>query len=497
MNGFRGAILPCLKGVASALLIVALSGCGGQSNDADDNGGESSASRGAESQTTAQANDNAPVEDSDTRTSRSESSMSIQRTAAQDESSDAPPENPGPISVSLCAEGLPTDGMWKCDPVFGDVNGDGFVDLAAIQRLGPGPRVWLGDGSGHWTESSNGLARTDGQSCGGGVRLHDVNNDGLLDLCVADHCSGVYIYLGDGQGNWDMVVSSMYPADVIPEDAYKDKFKGAESMAVGDVNKDGNADLLVGASDEAGVRLYLGDGTGRNWARRDGILPERGWATRVELHDVNGDGWLDAIASYSAGPRVWLNADEGKSWEDGSAGLPTPIMGGIFHGLAVGDVNGDDRNDIAVANWIDGPEVYLQQEDGSWSKTDDVFPQMMGGAYGLDLGDLDHDGNLDMVVTGRLNVDSGYIRGVFALRGDGDGNWEYLEHCGLPGTGLGAMAGAGLHDVNGDGTLDIAACSGLIVETVTEGRRKPIVPFNLLLWCNELRSRAAAVAPEG
>jgi len=509
--------MSALKCIVTAALLCSLIGCAdGAAEPREDEEqtrrDAAPAEAGADSRTAdASATDNDPADDA-SATEKTDSARrpdadappseerSIQQAAdAQDE-----PREPGPISVSLCAEGLPRienardEGMWKCDPVFGDVNGDGHVDLAAIPRKGKGPRVWLGDGTGNWTDSSTGLKRTDGSSCGGGVRLHDVNNDGHLDLCVADHCSGVFIYLGDGAGNWEMVVSEMFPSDIIPENSYVEKFKGAESIAVGDVNKDGNADLIVGASDDGGVRYYIGDGTGENWARRDSILPMRGWAPRVELRDVNDDGWLDVVASYSAGPRVWLNieADQGRTWQDGSAGLPSPMMEGIFHGLGVGDVNSDGRIDIAVANWVDGPEVYLQQANGTWEKTDDVFPNMMGGAVGLDLGDLDNDGNLDMVVTGRLEVDGGYVRGVFALRGDGRGDWTYLDDSGLPSTGLAAMSGVGLHDVNADGTLDIAACSGLVVESVTDGRRKPSLPFNLLMWCTELRTKSAAAGPQ-
>ena len=110
----------------------------------------------------------------------------------------------------------------------------------------------------------------------------------------------------------------------------------------------------------------------------DDSLPENGWANRVKLADVNDDGHLDAVAAYSAGPRVWLNDGAG-DWVPSIEGLPSPVMHGLFHGLDVADVNEDGRLDVIVANWVDGPEVYLQQSDGSWNKTPDVFPGMLGG----------------------------------------------------------------------------------------------------------------------
>jgi hypothetical protein len=443
------------------------------------------------------AEEPAAMEPTPTGANAQDASSASAQLAAQE--TPKPEINDSPIRLTLCAEGLPDSGMWKCDPVFADVNGDGNIDLAAIPRLGEGPQVWFGDGdgNGNWTDSSNGLKRTDGKTCGGGVRLADVNNDSHLDLVVADHCAGVFIYLGDSAGNWNMVLEKMYPSDIVPEDGIVDKYRGAESIAVGDVNNDGNADLIVGGADEAGIRYYIGDGTGSGWSRLDNGLPEAGWCVRVELSDINRDGWLDVVAAYSAGPRVFLN-EQGERFVDGSLGMPSPMMGGIFWGLAVADFNEDGLNDIAIANWVDGPEIYIQSTDGVWTKSPDVFEQMVGGAQGLAAGDLDQDGHLDLVVSGRMKMEGGMIRGVFALRGDGTGGgaWDYLAHSGLPETGLGGMAGVGLADINNDGWLDVAACTGLIVESVPNAPRKPTLPFNLLMWCSEPTPKAAASASE-
>lgn len=399
---------------------------------------------------------------------------------------------PSAVTFTPCTEGLPQRGMWKCDPVFADVNEDGFLDLAAIPRLGDGAHVWLGDGQGRWTDSSWGLAMTP-QSCGGGLCVGDVNVDGHPDLAVADHCNGVFVYLGDGAGRWRPATEALYPHDAIPTgsgSASSAMYKGAEDIDIGDVDGDGFLDLLIGASDQGGINVYLGDGTGRNWSRSSQGLPTSGWANRVMLVDVNDDEQLDIVASYCEGPRVWLNDGLG-DWQPASTGLPEPITYGLFTGIATGDINKDGRIDIAAANWVDGPEVYLQQADGSWQKTPDVFPDMRGGAIGLALGDIDRDGHLDLVVSGRLGIDAGYIRGVFLLRGDGAGGWEYVKECGLPSTGLAATVGIALGDLNGDDILDVAAGSGLIVESAP-GRREPVLPARVLVWYTEMKSPPSA-----
>ncbi|MCP3905541.1 MAG: VCBS repeat-containing protein [Planctomycetes bacterium] len=401
-------------------------------------------------------------------------------------------KEPPTITFTLAANGLPEKGMWKCDPVFGDVNADGKMDLAAIPRLGDGPQVWLGDGKGNWVDSSQGLKRAT-ESCGGGLCFGDANNDGHQDLLVADHCSGVFVYLGDGAGHWEKVVHGLFPADIPPNDGRGPMFQGAEDITAGDVNGDGNLDLVAGASDEGGINAYFGDGSGKRWVRTVTGLPEHGWATRLQLHDMNKDGHLDLVASYDEGPRVWINSGDG-TFEWGATGLPTPSIRGIYTGLGVGDFNEDGRLDVACANWIDGPEVYLQDADGYWTKTADVFPGLLGGAIGLAVGDIDRDGHVDMVVSGRLKLEAGVVRGVFALKGDGTGGWKYQNGSGLPDTGLLATPGVTIGDVDGDSILDVAACSGLLVET-GPGMGQPEIGQRVIVWLTTaVKPRAASSA---
>lgn len=405
-------------------------------------------------------------------------------------------EDQAPLRFVLAAEGLPQDGLWKSTPVFADINEDGFLDLAAIVRKGEGAHVWIGDGTGFWTEVSDGL-RLEG-SCGGGVAFGDINNDGYLDLAVADHCNGVYVYLGDGNGHWKASTEGLNPTmGVGLKEEPEEFFSGAEDLAVGDVNEDGFLDLVVGASDLGGLSVYFGDGSGSSWreATSDGLPsgedPEPGdeedggWANQVLLHDMDGDGHLDVVASYYTGPRVWKGDGKGH-WQAYSDGLPTPIIGGLFRGIAVGDINEDGHLDLAVANDINGPEVYLQQPDGSWQLTPDVLPSMMGGALGVALGDLDRDGHLDMVVAGRQAKGAGNIYGLFVCQGDGKGSWSEIKGTRLPNEGLSVTWGIAIGDVNGDGLPDLAVGTGgtVIRSTVKSPEVKAELP-RMQVWLNQ------------
>jgi hypothetical protein len=408
------------------------------------------------------------------------------------------PGNAAPSSVAfeLQSSGLPHEGMWKCDPVTGDFNEDGFIDLAVLPRLGNGTAVFLGAADGSWTESSEGLFHGD-RSCGGGLAVADLNNDGHLDLAVGDHCNGIFTFLGDGKGNWSLAASEVFPKELAPEPQREALYTGVEDIDVGDVNGDGHLDIVAGSADEGGLNVFLGDSTALDWFRDPASnLPTIGWALRVLLHDLDGDGDLDLLASHSDGPRAFINDGKGRfAWSSG--GLPTPRMQGIFHGLAVADFNKDGLPDFAVANWIDGPECYLQNPDHSWSKTADVFPQMLGGAVALTAGDLNADGLPDILCAGRLNPDPGYVRGVFLLLNNSalPASFTFVENSGLPSTGLATTSGLALADLNGDGLPDALAGSGLIVESSDrpDALKSPVIAERIIVW----RSKPTSATGDG
>ncbi|MEW6249842.1 MAG: VCBS repeat-containing protein [Planctomycetota bacterium] len=393
----------------------------------------------------------------------------------------------GDPAFVLRTEGLPTTGNWKCDPLLEDINRDGQVDLVAFARLGDGPHVWLRAPGGGWRDASAGLTFERG-SCGGGLAAADVNMDGRTDLVVADHCHGISVFLQSAAGLWKAATRD-YPPRLEPRQPEQQPGIGVESVAVGDVNGDKLPDLITGSSDASGLAVYYGDGSGGNWAPQKTDLPDTSFVNRVRLADLNGDGRLDLAATCAAGPRAWLGDGQG-GWTPAATGLPTPTLQGLYNGLALGDVNEDGRPDLCVANWVDGPEVYLQQADCGWRKTADVFPAMGGGAYGVALGDVDKDGHLDLCVSGRLKYEEvGHVYGVFLLRGDGTGRWAVARETGLPTTGLAFTWGLALADVDGDGVLDLAAGSGGIVATGVASQ--PVLPPRLLVWETRLPVRAA------
>ena len=386
----------------------------------------------------------------------------------------------------LAGSGLAKDGLWKGTPLFADFNADGFLDLAAMVRLGKGPHIWLGNGRGEWNDVSKGLAMS--SSCGGGLAAGDINQDGHLDLAVADHCYGLFVYLGDGRGNMQQVAGPLNPAVAtnLSESAQQERdfFTGSEDLALGDLNEDGFLDMVGSGTSQGGFTVYYGDGSGANWREEsepDGLPsfqdpePEDeengGWANQVLLYDMNRDGHLDVVASYYKGPGVWLGDGTGK-FRPLSQGLPVPTTGGLYRGIAIGDINEDGRPDLVAMNRINGAEVYLQGKDGSWAIMPDFMPAIRG-SYAVALGDFDRDGHLDLITSGRKSKDQGSIFGLFVCRGDGKGKFAPVEDSGLPSEGLATTWGIGVGDVNNDGLPDFALTTGGAVPGGPKSSRKP------------------------
>jgi hypothetical protein len=208
------------------------------------------------------------------------------------------------------------------------------------------------------------------------------------------------------------------------------------AVVTGDVDGDGDVDALVSYSDVASV-LFLNDGTGVFNKSSQVFNP----STNAALGDLNGDGSIDIFFTGETQNEVWLNNGSGvfrntnqdlKNFEGSS--------------VALGDLDGDGDLDAFVTNWNRKPDQVFYN-DGNGNFTDSG--QTLGNSFGCDvaLGDVDNDGDLDALVAN--NGEASDNAPVLWLN-DGEATFtDSGQRLGF--TNAYAVA---LGDLDGDGDLD-------------------------------------------
>ncbi|MGO4884948.1 MAG: FG-GAP-like repeat-containing protein [Bryobacteraceae bacterium] len=286
----------------------------------------------------------------------------------------------------------------------GDLNRDGKPDLVVANTGSDSLTLLLNQGSGKFSTSNYPLTQSNGNPVGpASVAIVDLNGDGNPDVAVADESAGnVAIALGSSSG-------TLQPT------TYVTTAPGAASVAAGDLNGDGKPDLVVA---NAGTYTSGGNANGE-----------------LSILIGNGDGTFKAASNIAAG-----------------------VQPGF---VVLADVNGDHKLDMVVVNLgltagfsappdPGGVTIMLGNGDGTFQKAVNYAVGINPTAAAV--GDINGDGKPDLVVT-TSQPNFSYVVGV--LLGNGDGTFQNPAFL----TGQFTMPNVILSDFNGDGKLDIVVTS--------------------------------------
>jgi len=392
-------------------------------------------------------------------------------------------------------------GISPLSVAVGDIDGDGNADLVTANERSDGLSLLLGDGDGSFTAAteselalgadpgdfaigdfnSNGIADIviprasrgdvdvlDGLGNGTfrrlglselpshfpvSVAVGDLNEDGNADLASANFRSNdVNVLLGDGNGGFVAASGSPFAVGGI----------WPVSVALSDLDADGDADLITANffSDDASV--LLGDGTGGFAASPGSPFAVGDFPESVSLGDLNSDGDSDLVTVNASSDDVSVLLGDGVGGFAAAPGSPFAV-GNFPQSLALGDVDGDGDVDLVIAN-AGSDDVSLLVGDGAGgfiSSTESPF-SVGDSPESIAAGDLDADGNIDLVTANSGSND------VSVLLGDGLG--DFVAVAGGPFAVGNAPQSVAVEDLDGDGLPDVIVVgdgSGSGNETMT------------------------------
>lgn len=360
------------------------------------------------------------------------------------------------------------------------------------------------------------------ETMSGGVGLLDFDRDGKLDIFFVQ--GGAFpppegaksedrLFRNRGDGGFEDVSAKAGLAEM--EGGY------GHGLCIGDYNNDGYSDIFITRWEKYQLLKNRGDGTFEDATAAAGLARRGGWPTSAAWGDFDRDGDLDLYVcrylvwdaehpkvcretggtgrAFYCTPRDFPAEPDRLYRNDGGRFTDITDQAGIVDrdgrglGVLTADLDGDGKIDIYVAN--DMSANFFFRNLGNMKFAETAFAagnacNSQGGyqaGMGIDCGDLDGDGEPDLVVTNFYGESTTFYRnlgaGFFA---------DHTAEIGLAAPSRHLLGfGVSLFDSNNDGLLDLATANG----HVNDGRPRfaRAMPMQLMLGTRDARGAARVV----
>ena len=364
---------------------------------------------------------------------------------------------------------------------IGDFNNDGNADLVTASTFSnPSVALLTGNGSGSFGQASSLTAL----GTAGALAAGDFNGDGNADVAVGGSNSTVVVARGNGHGAFTTAAPTSVP-------------EAPSYLTVGDFDGDGKPDVLAsqgsltGPSTNGALSLLIGKGDGT--FKTPSTLLTGVNVRMAAAGDFNLDGKLDAAAvvggsgatQIAGSLRIFLGSG-GTLTAQPALSVGTTASDPGF--VAVGDVNGDGRPDLAVAyedfNFRFFVQIFLGKGDGTFQA---LTPMRTGfGPTSMIISDFNGDGRPDLVVSHCCGATD-----MTYLTGNGDGTFQQETHFTAGqspyATALGELNGDGVQDLvvtnfasSGNGTASVTLGIGLRTQSSASFAFMPLAPESIV-----------------
>jgi hypothetical protein len=276
---------------------------------------------------------------------------------------------------------------------WGDFNNDGFQDLFVSTRTGPS-LLYSNNGNGTFSRILAAPVATDSGNCFGAT-WGDYDNDGFLDLFVGVNSNGNdWLYHNNGHGGFTKIIAG----------AIVNSGGNANNSCWADYDNDGFLDLFVANSDQNDF-LYHNNGDGTfTRVTTNAIALKAGNSQGGSWADYDNDGLPDLFVSRVNEPNL-LYHNEGRGvFTSVTNGILVHDVS-VGQGTSWGDYDNDGHLDLFVVNPNARNFLYHNNGDGTFNKiTNGAIVTDIGNGHGCGWADYDNDGYLDLFVANRLGA---------------------------------------------------------------------------------------------